>query len=113
MKTDRYTKVVLTVIALCLLWLCFQETSGKPVKLGHQGLREKLNDAQSVIVVNPVEVSGEVEVSNTVDVSGSVEIDGSVDINGPLEINDPVEVFGSVDVEGSPGGQPVSVEIER
>lgn len=27
MKTDRYTRIVLTVIAACLLWLCAKDTA--------------------------------------------------------------------------------------
>ena len=27
MPTDRYTRVVLTVIALCLIWICLRETA--------------------------------------------------------------------------------------
>jgi hypothetical protein len=30
MKNDRYLKVVLTVIALCLLWICIKEISIMP-----------------------------------------------------------------------------------
>ena len=27
MKTDTYTKAILTVIAVCLIWMCVQDTS--------------------------------------------------------------------------------------
>jgi hypothetical protein len=115
MKTDRYTKVMLAIIAIALLWLCFQFTWGKPIKVGprdHFGA----GNVQAVEVVNPVEISGgEIDVSNTVDVSGSVDVSGNVGIDGPIDINGPtpVTVTGEVEVIGSPGGYPVSVEIER
>lgn len=50
MKTDTYTKVVLTLIALCLLYICAVQ-SGTPLLA--QGVRNVMNPlpAQPVIVV--------------------------------------------------------------
>jgi hypothetical protein len=44
MKTDRYTQAILTVIALCLLWLCLSTGSLAPSSA-------HANGAQEVIIV--------------------------------------------------------------
>ena len=44
---DRYTKVVLTVIAIALVWLCFQATWRNPLKVGPKG---KQSVAQGAVV---------------------------------------------------------------
>ena len=101
---DRYTKVVLTVIAVCLVWLCLwgpgpkwgtpaqAATRSRPttaVKLPAAGQGAPLR----VEVVNwyesslwPVEVSGTVEVDGTVRVREPVEVEGTVGVNGPVEV---------------------------
>jgi len=89
---DRYTRVVLTVIAVALVWLCFQATWTNPVKVGPEEKRPIPGGVQPVTVVDPVEVSGEVEVSNTVDVSGSVDVNGPVEVTGSIDIDQPVSV---------------------
>jgi hypothetical protein len=33
MKIDRYTKIILTVIAICLIWICIKDISLSPSKL--------------------------------------------------------------------------------
>lgn len=33
MKTDRYTKIILTIIATCLLWICVRDIGLAPAKL--------------------------------------------------------------------------------
>ena len=33
LKIDRYTKVILTIIALCLLWICIKDIGFGPSKL--------------------------------------------------------------------------------
>jgi len=89
---DRYTKVVLTVIAIALVWLCFQATWRNPLKVGPKEKQSFRQGVQPVTVVDPVEVSGEVEVSNTVDVSGSVDVNGPVEVTGSIDVDQPVSV---------------------
>lgn len=48
MRTDTYTKVVLTIIAACLLWLCAM-SAGQPLKA--QPLQYSALPAQPVVVV--------------------------------------------------------------
>lgn len=48
MRTDNYTKAVLTVIAACLLWICFMLT-GEPLKA--QAQQYSPLPAQPVVVV--------------------------------------------------------------
>jgi hypothetical protein len=84
---DRYAKVVLTVIAVALVWLCFQATWRNPLKVGPKERLAVLPTVQPVTVVDPVEVSGEVEVSNTVDVSGSVDVSNTVDVSGSVDVD--------------------------
>ena len=63
MNIDRYTKCVLTVIAACLMWLCFM-SSGSP--LGAQTRQITLPNA----TVQPVVIVG----TGTLDQAGSVTV---------------------------------------
>ncbi len=80
---DRYTKVVLTVIAVALVWLCLWgaapkwgaidvniiEVAGNDISQG-RGLRRS--------PALPVRVEGTVDVEGLVEVEGRVGIDGTV-----------------------------------
>ncbi len=83
MKTDAYTKSLLTVIAACLLWLSAQAYLWPPA------VNAQRLGPQEVVIVGvrmpryrgaglPVEIiSGPVEVSGSVQVAGGlIEIDG-------------------------------------
>lgn len=83
MMIDRYAKVVLTVIALLLAWLCVQ------------GQRQARVQNVNVVAIAGRAIGGgrptrsaalPVTVANTVAVDGSVEIDGYVDVNGPVQV---------------------------
>ena len=61
MKTDAYTKAVLTVIALCLLWQCAFQMAATPVSA------QPIGDGQAVVITGiqipgldglPVRVTG-------------------------------------------------------
>jgi hypothetical protein len=84
---DRYTKVVLTLIAVALVWLCFQATWSQPLKVGPKGRWAIPRGVQPVTVVDPVEVSNTVEVSGSVDVNGPVELTGTVDVDQPVSVD--------------------------
>jgi len=82
---DRYTKVVLTMIAVCLLWLCVW---GPAPKWGTPA------EAQTgPVPVDIVAVHGE----STQELRGPNRI--AVAVYGPVEVQGgPVEVEGTVDV---------------
>ncbi len=65
---DRFTKVVLTVIAAALIWLCVVGMDVNISEVGGQAAR------RSLPVYGSVDVSG-----STVTVDGSVDVSGSVD----------------------------------
>ena len=62
---DRYTKVVLTVIAAALLWLCLWGTPD----------------------INIAEVGGHRVRSSGIRVRGPVQVDGSVHVYGSVDCN--------------------------
>jgi hypothetical protein len=89
---DGYTKVVLTVIAACLLWLCLW---GPAPKLGT--LAEAATETVYV-VGGPVDVNIEKVGGRSLRLSPGnlsaipVEVDGPVDVNGPVEVEGTVNV---------------------
>ena len=55
MKSDLYTKFVLTVIAVALLWLCYRY-SRQPTGQQHEPIRVSINDIEFEDQALPVRV---------------------------------------------------------
>jgi hypothetical protein len=68
MKPDTYTKVVLTVIAGCLLWLCAMNT-GRPLG-AQQNLQLGAGTAQPVVIVGWGTIDDKGTASVTMDRTG-------------------------------------------
>jgi hypothetical protein len=63
MTTDRYTKFILTVIALCLVWLC-ATSSPRVVKAQKDSVQHIVIDDVDAIITGdglPVHVTGPIE----------------------------------------------------
>ena len=87
---DRYTKIVLTVITVALVWLCLwgpgpkwgtpaeAQTGTVDVNIAEVGGRY-LRLPSGPLRDIPVDVQGTVEVEGTVKVAGTVEVEGSVE----------------------------------
>lgn len=76
---DRYTKLVLTVIAVCLVWLCLW---GPGPKWGTPAEAADETYVYGTVDVNIVEVAGK-KISRyspkvPADVQGTVEVEGTV-----------------------------------
>jgi len=121
---DRYTKVVLTVIAVALVWLCLwgqapkwgtpaeAATRSRPAAAAKPPAARQGSAPLRVEVVNWYEASlWPVEVTGTVDVDGPIEVTGTVDVDGPIEVTGTVDVDEPVEVEGTMGGYPVKVKV--
>ena len=80
---DPYTKLMLTVIALCLLWLCVM-TSGLPVQARQDAPFTTSGPVQAVAIVG----------WGTVDEKGRVTIARSEDRRTSSDPNIPVRVIG-------------------
>lgn len=50
MPTDRYTKTVLTVIALCLVWICLRDLELAPVAVAQ--VRDRGGEVVKVQIVS-------------------------------------------------------------
>jgi len=100
---DRYTKVVLTVIAVALVWLCFWGPG--PVRFGtpaEAGTQSKTGASAKPAAAPRREEPVRVEVVNWYEASlWPVEVTGRVEVDGPVRVSEPVEVTGTVEVEGA------------
>jgi hypothetical protein len=122
---DRYTKAVLTVIAMCLLWLCMKEptvvararTKSVPAKQAALAgpvpvritnwseaeiwLTKRVQEVEGTVSIEePVEVTGTVDVNEPVRVTGSVDVTGTVDVDQPVQVTGKMEIDQPVQVEG-------------
>ncbi len=117
---DRYTKVVLTVIAVALLWLCLKEpmpvAEAKTKPTPTKGMTYMQPGVQGVVILGVATTQGVAEFKKTGNLpyvttkGGVIPVSGSVDawLNGPVDMSGPVEVTGTVEVD-----QPVRVDVDN
>jgi len=121
---DRYTKAVLTVIAVALVWLCLwgpgpatlgtpaeggtvsrPKTAARPSAAGQSGAPLKAEVVNwDEAFLPPVVVAGRVAVTNWDEASlWPLQVTGNVTVDEPLQVRQPVEVTGTVAVRGVEG----------
>jgi len=129
---DRYTRAVLTVIAVALVWLCMKEpmptAEAKTTPAQTRGSMYVEPGIKGVVILGVADavgadrfrktgalsfaasptgslpVAGVVGVSGPVNVTGTVGVDQPVLVTGTVDVDQPVLVTGTVDVD-----QPVQV----
>ncbi len=58
MKTDTYTKIVLTIIAICLVWLCAKDMVTFPTKQVQAAARQEVV-ITGIQIKEPIPLSSE------------------------------------------------------
>ena len=91
MKTDPYTKTLLTVIAVCLVICVLRDVPLVPPAHAQEALRPPRPMPAEVMQVDIVRVAGAPVMRDAawpVTVRGTVEVEGTVGIDGPVDVQD-------------------------
>lgn len=75
MKSDKYLKVILTIIAICLVWICVRD-----VKIGGSGLLANTNG------------SGQQEVRVVGFDESALELAVHMAVYGAIQVSQPIQV---------------------
>jgi hypothetical protein len=97
MNTDRYTKVVLTIIAGCLLWMCLMSVGGRVQAQSPSQPPNSRNSggaAQPVIIVGTgtMDLAGNVMINFTQQAGGVRRTDPTVPVQLPYSLDKPLPV---------------------